>query len=682
MKNLARAILAIMLACSLPTAGVQAQTLIAPGDVTALITAINQANANGVPTILNLSAGAYSLISADNTRWEGPNGLPPITGDITINGVIADKAADGTVITRSSTAPEFRIFSVIGGKLTLNNLTISGGLRQTGSGVGGGALFNGGGTVTIVASAISDNQAIDGGGILNYFGTLNVVNSTLSANAALDSGGNGGGGILSFAARTNVASSTIANNSAAQGRGDSIADAFSPPGFFRIKNSILAGTATGNDCHGLAGGILVSFGRNRAQDNSCAASLTDPGDLNNVDPKLGALADNGGPTRTHALLPFSPAVDIIPLTACTDLDGASITRDQRGKTRPLSQAQVNLCDSGAVERVPITLIATIPVEKAMAIAVDPGIDKVFVTSPRNSPPEHLVVISEQHLAVVDKIDVAATRTDSWQVAVDTQTNRVFVANFFSPYTVTGFAYDAATLSHARYAASPGLGVHPIGLAVDSQTSRVYVLSSWHGNVTVLNGSPNLSTLPKLTPPNTPIPFPPPASHSYPAAAIDLQTRRVYFTDWLNGRLGVMDASGGVPTSFSGTMPVGLNPRAVAINHKTGIAYVANNPQPTGPWNVTAVNLATQATVTIGVGPYPWNLAVNPETNRIYVVASGYNQLKVIDGSTNLVIAVLPTGATGAGAVAVNPQRNRAYVANSGTAIPGSGFVTVFDLGDP
>jgi len=65
------------------------------------------------------------------------------------------------------------------------------------------------------------------------------------------------------------------------------------------------------------------------------------GDLVNVDPKLGPLADNGGPTLTHALLPGSPAINHIPAGDCV------VTRDQRGAFRPQGAG----CDIGAYEYV-------------------------------------------------------------------------------------------------------------------------------------------------------------------------------------------------------------------------------------------------------------------------------------------------------------------------------------------
>jgi hypothetical protein len=64
--------------------------------------------------------------------------------------------------------------------------------------------------------------------------------------------------------------------------------------------------------------------------------------------------DNGGPTRTIQLLASSPALDAVPLEACTDA-GAALTTDQRGVTRPQGAG----CDIGAFERVPSPYVAVV-----------------------------------------------------------------------------------------------------------------------------------------------------------------------------------------------------------------------------------------------------------------------------------------------------------------------------------
>jgi hypothetical protein len=66
--------------------------------------------------------------------------------------------------------------------------------------------------------------------------------------------------------------------------------------------------------------------------------------------KLGPLANNGGPTMTHALLPGSVAIDQIPEADCVDAEGAPLTTDQRSEPRP--ETGGTMCDVGAFEVQP------------------------------------------------------------------------------------------------------------------------------------------------------------------------------------------------------------------------------------------------------------------------------------------------------------------------------------------
>jgi hypothetical protein len=91
------------------------------------------------------------------------------------------------------------------------------------------------------------------------------------------------------------------------------------------------------------GSTLTSLGHNLDSGTSC--QFTPPADLVNTNPALGALGDNGGPTKTLALLVGSLAIDGGDPAGCTDAHGAALTTDQRGAVRP----QRARCDSGAYE---------------------------------------------------------------------------------------------------------------------------------------------------------------------------------------------------------------------------------------------------------------------------------------------------------------------------------------------
>ena len=93
-----------------------------------------------------------------------------------------------------------------------------------------------------------------------------------------------------------------------------------------LNNSIIRHTA------------VIPFGGNVISDGSCNPESDDQ---SNTDPLLGPLADNGGPTLTHALLAGSPAID-------TALPGACPATDQLGTVRPQGLG----CDVGAFELIP------------------------------------------------------------------------------------------------------------------------------------------------------------------------------------------------------------------------------------------------------------------------------------------------------------------------------------------
>jgi hypothetical protein len=109
-----------------------------------------------------------------------------------------------------------------------------------------------------------------------------------------------------------------------------------------LENSII-----GNNSGGNCGGSVTSNGYNLSSDGTC--NFHNTGDLNNTDPKLGPLQNNGGPTQTEALLPGSPAIDAGNPSGCTDGQGHLLKTDQRGQPRP-DHEDTGGCDMGAYER--------------------------------------------------------------------------------------------------------------------------------------------------------------------------------------------------------------------------------------------------------------------------------------------------------------------------------------------
>ncbi len=226
------------------------------------------------------------------------------------------------------------------GTLTINNSTISGNDAE------GVASFAGGincqGNTEINDSTISGNSATLGaGGILNNLSsTLDITNSTISGNEQTDGGGSGGGGLVQSTGMgtTNINNCTVTDNGASAGGGGLVVG---DTGTINIGGSIVANQSAGGDCAGT--GTITSTDGNIESGTSCGFMLAS--DLQDTDPLLGPLANNGGPTDTHILLPGSLAID--------NAGTCGLMVDQRGQPREEED-----CDSGSVEVQKASLIIT------------------------------------------------------------------------------------------------------------------------------------------------------------------------------------------------------------------------------------------------------------------------------------------------------------------------------------
>jgi hypothetical protein len=108
---------------------------------------------------------------------------------------------------------------------------------------------------------------------------------------------------------------------------------FNYSGSVSLTNSIVADQRDGADCE-VVGGTIASNGYSLDSEGTCG--LTGSTDQSSVDPLLGSLGNNGGPTWTHALLSGSPAIDAVPTG--TNGCGTDINADQRGVSRPQGSA--------------------------------------------------------------------------------------------------------------------------------------------------------------------------------------------------------------------------------------------------------------------------------------------------------------------------------------------------------
>jgi hypothetical protein len=223
------------------------------------------------------------------------------------------------------------------GTLTINSSAVSGNVAFATRSAYGGGIWNNRGTLTINNSILSGNTAgcgtlgcnAGGAGINNSLGIVTINNSTIAGNIVRAHGPSQGGGILNAGGLT-ISNSTISGNGANEGGGIY--------GNAHLQNSIVAG--------GCSNGPVTSI-FSLSSDKSC--NLNGPGDLNNVNPKLGTLGNYGGPTQTIPLLSGSPAIDAGNPSGCTDSQGRLLKTDQRGLPRPNTEDRSG-CDMGAFER--------------------------------------------------------------------------------------------------------------------------------------------------------------------------------------------------------------------------------------------------------------------------------------------------------------------------------------------
>jgi hypothetical protein len=251
------------------------------------------------------------------------------------------------------------------GLMTLVNVTVSGNTAGAGAvnGQGGGLYATG--TASVTHTTVGGNTAEGsgtagglGGGIAFATGasTLTLVNATISGNSAAGGGGLGarGGGLAVGNAFASVNSSTITGNTAAAGVFSGGGGIYTLGDPLTLRNTIVAGNSAGAgaNCH-YAGGSFVSGGFNLSSDGSCAAFFNVTGDLNNANPHLGPLQNNGGPTATQALLAGSAAIDTGDDVGCPAIDQRGIPRIEDGNGDGVAR-----CDIGAVEARPAGVLVS------------------------------------------------------------------------------------------------------------------------------------------------------------------------------------------------------------------------------------------------------------------------------------------------------------------------------------
>ncbi len=231
------------------------------------------------------------------------------------------------------------------GRATFREATLSGNHSTA-----GGAIFvySAAAILNVINSTISGNTVTgDGGGIFSNFGESYFVNSTISGNTA-----NRDGGGIKNQGTTWLYNTSIINNDASHDRnppGGNGGGIYNLPGKrLVVTNSLIEDNTTLDspildDCNG----VLEVYGWNLLADyTGCSFSGNGNAARGLVSPNtIGPLANNGGPTLTHALLGGSEAIDTTTAQGCIDPTSALLVSDQRGALRIAGSK----CDVGAYE---------------------------------------------------------------------------------------------------------------------------------------------------------------------------------------------------------------------------------------------------------------------------------------------------------------------------------------------
>ena len=226
------------------------------------------------------------------------------------------------------------------GTVTLRNLTITGASYRYSLGA---AIYSNANVV--LENVVVHGNTGDAGTVLYSNANLTLINSTVSGNTSTYASTSSWGAVMGDT--VTLVNSTVAYNPYG-GVGASLTG-----GLVILRNSVLANNG-GENCTGNAPAATIRReGANISDDDTCGG----PTQIMIGDPEIGPLANNGGPTMTHALLAGSPAIDAG--SSCT------VTVDQRYTPRDAK------CDVGAFEFADFTTV-TVTIDPSASVNQSSG----------------------------------------------------------------------------------------------------------------------------------------------------------------------------------------------------------------------------------------------------------------------------------------------------------------------
>jgi hypothetical protein len=326
----------------------------------------------------------------------------------------------------------------LGGNLIIRNSTLEGNWSFN----LGGAIEQNHGSLTIRNSTIANNGVnvltngitSFGGAIRTFRGVVDITNSTISGNSAA----NAGGGIFNNQGTLSITHGTVADNGAGAGGGIANQGSFEVPAVATLVNTIVAGNYASSSANGPDIRNVLTYVELTASHSLIGTAdghdLTAAGDnYVGVDAQFvldgfgkPLLADNGGTTQTHMLLPGSPAIDQADGTVCAAAPVNGL--DQRGVARPQGAG----CDMGAVEvqgavAPPPTTVSDVTINATGTVDKNTGVAYVtgMLTCPDPGVVNLLVSVNQEQKQRRLTLDIAGSTTVSvqcdgataWAVAV-------------------------------------------------------------------------------------------------------------------------------------------------------------------------------------------------------------------------------------------------------------------------
>ena len=464
------------------------------------ILAVN--NDSGTNWTINVAAGTYSF-----TSGSGDSG-----GDFDIrNSVTISGAGIGSTVIDANAND--RVFQVHSGTVRFEDMTIEdGGGTVAGTGIysggtgdvtvegvrffdntssnsNGGALYNAS-TLTVIDSIFDSNSAVNGGGGAIYqtaAGVANITGSLFVGNSV----SNAGGGAISSAGTTTITNSTFSGNSVSgsfSGSAINVRETVTLQNVtitqntgantgavrvngsdtLNIRNTIIAEntSTTHNDLSVAGTGTVNDLGNNLIGDGTGQSDLVDGVNGNQVgtsgtplDPMLSVLADNGGPTWTHALLAGSTAID-----AGTATGGPA--SDQRGTARDGSP------DIGAYEYV------------------SPFVNTFTVINTNDSGAGSLrqAILDANASAGHDLIDFNIAGAGVHTIAVDSALDLITDSVELNATTQAGGSFTTPLIYLTRSGSYAGGDTGAIVVRADNTTVSGFIIGGWADEGIEIDGS--------------------------------------------------------------------------------------------------------------------------------------------------------------------------------------------------